>query len=39
MDGLFISNFTDDIFNEMFNAIDDDGSEILGKDEMVILIK
>ncbi len=30
---------TDEAFNEMFDAIDDDGSGVLGKDEMVILIK
>ena len=30
---------TDEAFNEMFDAIDEDGSGVLGKDEMVILIK
>ena len=31
--------FTDEAFNEMFDSIDDDGSGVLGKDEMVILLK
>ena len=37
--GVPAEDFTDDAFNEMFNAIDDDGSGVLGKAEMVILIK
>ena len=31
--------FTDEAFNEMFDSIDDDGSGVLGKPEMVILLK
>jgi len=30
---------TDETFNEIFDSIDEDGSGVLGKDEMVILIK
>jgi len=37
--GVPAEDFTDDVFNEMFDAIDDDGSGVLGKDEMVLLIK
>ncbi len=31
--------FTDEAFNEMFDSIDDDGSGVLGKPEMIILLK
>ena len=37
--GIPAEDFTDEAFNEMFDGIDDDGSGLLGKDEMVILIK
>ena len=37
--GIPADVLTDEAFNEMFNAIDDDGSGVLGKAEMIILIK
>ena len=37
--GIPADVLTDEGFNEMFNSIDDDGSGVLGRDEMVILIK
>ena len=31
--------FTNEAYNELFDSIDDDGSGVLGKDEVTILLK